>query len=136
MDVGWTYSLTSLESLELYIQGLVTFQNGLSQLQKLTRLTVLIEPKVKFPSLAHFEVDWKTMHALQQLKLSGRMTFLDNVQYLALIKDLTCVALNNFSAGNCQTTVYVARLAYRLADNRPEVRFNIESPPMSRTGSH
>ncbi len=44
LDVSWTYGLTSLYSLELNIEGAVTFSNDLTQLQQLRLLTVAAEP--------------------------------------------------------------------------------------------
>ena len=79
LDVSWTYGLTSLYSLDLHIEGEVTLSQDLTQLQQLTMLTVdatswygLI-PDI--PRMARFEVNWKAMHNLQYIVLSGHMFF-------------------------------------------------------------
>ncbi len=60
LDGSWTYGLTSLYSLELNIEGAVTFSNDLTQLQQLTLLTVAAEPWCESDtcpySTARFEV--------------------------------------------------------------------------------
>ena len=71
LDVSWTYGLTSLYSLELNIEGAVTFSNDLTQLQQLTLLIIAAEPWCKPDtcpySTARFEVSWKAMYSLQHI---------------------------------------------------------------------
>jgi len=107
LDVSWTYGLTSLYALDLNIRGAVTFSHDLTQLQQLTMLTVAVEPWCEsnpgLPSKARFEVNWKAMHSLQHIVLSGHMILLDNVQEVSLLKDLSLVSITEFNPGDCQT---------------------------------
>ena len=134
VDASWTYCLTSLYFLDLLIEGLVTLSHDLTQLQQLTMLTVAAEPGCKSDllvdaaSMARFEVDWKAMHNLQHIVLSGYMILLDNIQEVSLLKDLSFVSITNVRPGDCQTVVHLARLACNLAANRPHVQFKVESP--------
>ncbi len=79
LDASWTYCLTSLYSLDLLIEGVVTLSHDLTQLQQLTMLTVAAEPWCETDllegaaSMARFEVNWKAMHKLQHIVLSGYM---------------------------------------------------------------
>jgi len=107
LDVSWTYALTSLCFLDLNIEGVVTLSHDLTQLQQLTTLTVAVEPWCEsnpgLPSKARFEVNWKAMHSLQHIVLSGHMILLDNVQEVSLLKDLSLVSITEFNPGDCQT---------------------------------
>ena len=134
VDASWTYCLTSLYFLDLLIEGLVTLSHDLTQLQQLTMLIVAAEPwcesdlLVDAASMARFEVDWKAMHNLQHIVLSGYTILLDNIQEVSLLKDLSFVSITNIRPGDCQTVVHLARLACNLAANRPHVQFKVESP--------
>ena len=131
LDVSWTYGLTSLHSLDLHIEGEVTFSQDLTQLQQLTMLTVDATswygsiPDI--PRMTRFEVNWKAMHNLQHIVLSGHMSFLDNVEEISLLKDLSLVSITEFEPRDCQTAVHLARLAYSLAAHKPQVQFTVKS---------
>jgi len=79
------------------------------------------------PNKAHFEVNWKAMHNLQHIVLSGHMILSDNVEEISLLKDLSLVSITEFEPGDCQTTVHLARLAYSLAVHKPQVQFTVKS---------
>ena len=85
VDASWTHCLTSLYSLDLLIEGEVTSSHKLTQLQQLNMLTVAAEPRCESDllegatSMARFMVDWKAMHNLQCIVLSGYMILLNNI---------------------------------------------------------
>ena len=134
LGASWTYCLTSLNSLDLLVEGVVTLSHDLTQLQQLSMLTVAAEPWCESDllegaaSMARFEVDWKAMHNLQRIVLSGYMILLDNIQEVSLLKDLSFVSITDVHPGDCQTVVHLARLANNLAANRPHVQFKVETP--------
>ncbi len=131
LDVSWTYGLTSLYFLKLSIEGEVTLSHDLTQLQQLTMLRVDVEPWCDtlpgLPSKARFEVNWKAMHSLQHIVLSGYMILPVNFQEVSLLKDLRHVSITECQPGDCQTAVHLARLAYSLAAHKPQVQFTLKS---------
>lgn len=110
-ELNWMYSLQSLISLDVLVEGSFDVNQDFTQLRNLTYLELCV---ANDDDAASYDIDWSAMQTLKQVCLMGPVVFNEKMLHLTKLMSLDTLSLWNLRPRQA-TASHLARLAYKMA---------------------